>query len=216
MPGLGAVDVGVDARGAEADVVGDEHPDTVEQEDVHLGRGVVERDRRFGDVDRHRERHLLGRRTLITLADGAGPDDDGRTRTLAGPRCGGLDDCSGDGDRLVVNVARGVHHLLRVTRPLVLDPRNLHHERNRLRLEDRSRRICDVGRRHVEVRRRRLRRGHRGHRRGHRPCHQHGRSPCTPNPRTLTACRISPENSHRSVGYPTVTGSSVPHLTEWR
>ena len=32
----------------------------------------------------------------------------------------GFDDCSGDGDRFVVNVARGVHHLLRVTRPLVL------------------------------------------------------------------------------------------------
>src|SRR5699024_766838 len=108
---LGPVHVGVHARGAPADVVGDEHADAGGREDPVVDALEVDQAAGAEGIGLLGDGPDLGGGALVTLADGAAADDDGGPLAGAGPGGGGFDQVAADGDGVPVHVGGGVQHL---------------------------------------------------------------------------------------------------------
>ena len=108
---LGAVHVGVHARGAHADVVGDEDADARTGEDPVVEALEVDQTSRREGICLVFQGPVARGCALVALADGAAADDDRRPLAGAGPRHGRFDHVTADRDRIAVHVGGGIQHL---------------------------------------------------------------------------------------------------------
>ena len=108
---LGAVHVRVHARGAHADVVGDEDADARTGEDPVVEALEVDQTSRREGICLVFQGPVARGCALVALADGAAADDDRRPLARAGPRHGRFDHVTADRDRISVHVDGGIQHL---------------------------------------------------------------------------------------------------------